>query len=104
MARGNNEILANLEQIVGPEYVSNEEADLQPYTWDMTWAGQRMPDYVVMPKTVTEIQRVVRLANHRKIPVIPYCNGTNIGGTLRTRGRRNHNGSQEDGQDPQDRP
>ena len=66
--------------MVGSEFVSNEEANLQPYTWDITWTEPRMPDYVVMPKTVTEIQRILRLANHRKIPVIPYTNGTNIGG------------------------
>ncbi len=80
MARGNQDIILKLEQIVGQEYVSNEEANLTPYTWDMTWAEPRMPDYVIMPKTVTEIQRVLRLANHQKIPVIPYCNATNIGG------------------------
>jgi len=78
--RGNQEILTRLEQIVGQEYATNEDAHLQPYTWDLTWAEPRMPDYVVMPKTVTEIQRIVRLANHQKIPIIPYCNATNIGG------------------------
>jgi len=80
LARGNQETIQKLEQIVGQEYVSNEEANLTPYTWDMTWAEPRMPDYIIMPKTVTEIQRVLRLANHQKIPVIPYCNATNIGG------------------------
>ncbi len=80
MARGTEETLKRLQEIVGYENTTSEEANLMPYTYDMTWAEPRMPDYVVMPKTVTEIQRVLRYANHNKIPVIPYTNGTNIGG------------------------
>jgi len=39
-----------------------------------------MPDYVVTPESVEEIQRILRFANREEIPVIPYVSGANIGG------------------------
>jgi len=52
-----------LQEIVGKDYVSNDEAVLFPYSYDLTWITPRMPDYVVMPRSVEEIQRILRFAN-----------------------------------------
>jgi len=73
-------ILRKLREIVGDQFASDEEHVLYPYSFDLTWATPRMPDYVVMPKTVEDVQRIVRLANLERIPIVPYCSGTNIGG------------------------
>jgi glycolate oxidase len=80
MGRGSERVLKVLQEIVGKDYVSNDEAILLPYSYDLTWVTPKMPDYVVMPGSVEEIQRILRFANREKIPVIPYVSGTNIGG------------------------
>lgn len=75
-------ILKLLEDIVGPENVSNDPSVLVAYSRDQHWpfAPPSMPDYVVMPKTTEEIQKILRLANRYKIPVIPISSGLNIRG------------------------
>ncbi|HID18919.1 TPA: FAD-binding oxidoreductase [Candidatus Bathyarchaeota archaeon] len=80
MGRGSERVLKNLQEIVGSDYASNDEALLFPHSYDLTWVTPCMPDYIVMPRTVEEIQRILRLANRERIPVIPYVSGTNIGG------------------------
>jgi FAD/FMN-containing dehydrogenase len=72
MGRGSERVLKVLQEIVGKDYVSNDEAILLPYSYDLTWVTPKMPDYVVMPGSVEEIQRILRFANREKIPVIPY--------------------------------
>jgi len=78
--RGSDEIYNKLKEIVGEEYCSNKESDLFHYSIDLTWYTPSMPDYVVAPLDVSEIQKIVRLANLTHTPIIPYCTGTNIGG------------------------
>lgn len=73
-------IVGKLESIVGTEYVSTNQADLFIYSQDMTQAKPSLPDVVVMPKSVEEVQAIVRLANEEKIPITPYVAGGNIGG------------------------
>jgi FAD/FMN-containing dehydrogenase len=69
-----------LETIVGSDFVSTNKADLYIYSQDMTQAEPSWPDIVVLPKSVDEVQAVIRLANKEKIPVTPYVSGGNIGG------------------------
>lgn len=69
-----------LGQIVGAEFVSNNPEDLYVYSQDMTENVPSTPDYVVMPKTVEEIQQIVKLANQLKIPITAYVAGSNVGG------------------------
>jgi len=73
-------VLAKLEKIVGAEHVSTALPDLYSYSQDMTENESRWPDFVVMPRSVEEVQGVLRLANREKIPVVPIVGGANIGG------------------------
>jgi len=73
-------ITRDLKEIVGDKYASDEEAVRYPYSYDLTWATPRMPDYVAMPGSVEDVQRILRLANLNRIPVVAYTAGTNIGG------------------------
>ena len=73
-------IVAELEKIIGAEYVSTALSDLYSYSEDMTENEPSWPDFVVMPGSVEEIQEILRLANREKIPVIPIVGGANIGG------------------------
>jgi FAD/FMN-containing dehydrogenase len=74
--------LKELEKIVGTEHVSADLEDCIAYSRDQIspFMGTCLPDYVVRPGSVEEIQDVVRFANENKIRITPYCWGTNVGG------------------------
>ncbi len=73
------EITSQLANIVGEEYVSDDLADLIPYERDdqFPFVPPHRPDYVVRPRTIEEIQKILRLANDHKIPVVPFASGIN---------------------------
>ncbi|MHC1590587.1 MAG: FAD-binding oxidoreductase [Candidatus Helarchaeales archaeon] len=73
-------ITKKLKEIVGESWVSDSPEELLLYSYDMTENKPSMPDYVVMPKTPEEIQKIVVLANQYKIPIVPFVAGANIGG------------------------
>ncbi len=73
-------IVEKLVKIVGIEFVSTNQADLYIHSHDMTQAKPSWPDILVLPKTVEEVQAIIRLANEEKIAVTPYLAGGNIGG------------------------
>ena len=69
------DIYSSLVAIVGTEKVSNSPEELFIYSRD---SGAQMPrnaDYVVMPETVDEVQRIITLANKEKTPVTPLGGG-----------------------------
>jgi glycolate oxidase len=73
-----NQILKNLEEIVGKDYVSNRVEDLYIYSQDPGASLARQVDYVVMPEKVDEVQKIVYLANELKIPLIPMGGGLTL--------------------------
>lgn len=73
-------IVAQLEQIVGDRFVSTNPADLYIYSYDLTPAESHLPDVVVLPQSVEEVQAILKLADGEKVPVIPYVAGGNVGG------------------------
>jgi len=73
-------VVKELEKTVGSEFVSTNQADLYIYSQDMTQAEPSSPEIVVLPKTVEEVQAILRLANKEKIAVTPFIAGGNIGG------------------------
>jgi FAD/FMN-containing dehydrogenase len=75
-----NGMVKKLEKIVGSEFVSTNQADLYIYSQDMTPAEPSWPDIVVLPKSVEEVQAIIRLANKERISLTPYVAGGNIGG------------------------
>ncbi len=75
-----DDIIVELKKITGEENVSANRADLYYYSQDMTQAAPNWPDLVVMPKSVEEVQSIIRLANKENISVTPYTTGGNIGG------------------------
>jgi FAD/FMN-containing dehydrogenase len=64
-------IYQKIESIVGSEYVSNAAEELYIYSRDQGVQQARLPDYVVMPNSTEEVQKIVALANEEKIPVVP---------------------------------
>jgi FAD/FMN-containing dehydrogenase len=64
-----------LAHIVGTGRVSNHKEELFLYSRD---SGAQYPgkaDYVVMPKTVEEVQKIVMVANKERIPITPLGGG-----------------------------
>ena len=78
----NTEFIAQLQQIVGSEQVSTNQADLICYSYDAT-QKQFLPDVVVHPGTPEEISAIMKLANENRIPVFPRGAGSGFtGGSL----------------------
>ena len=75
-----DEILTELEKIVGLDFVSNNPEDLFIYSQDSGASLPRHVDYVVMPRTVEEVQKIVKLANKEKIPLVPMGAGMTLSG------------------------
>lgn len=76
-----------LAEIVGEPHVLADPPVLDNYSRDMTVEPPGLPDLVVMPVTVEEVQGIVRLANERKVAIVPFVTGTNLGGlTIPRRG------------------
>ena len=75
-------LLKELEEIVGAENVSSAQSDKITHAYDATRKNY-LPDVVVYAATTDEVARIVKLANSRKIPVLPRGAGSGFtGGTL----------------------
>jgi FAD/FMN-containing dehydrogenase len=72
------DFLSRLAEIVGQDYVSNRSEDLYLYSRDPGAQEPRRTDYVVMPRTVDEVQQIVRLANQEKVPLTPMGAGLTL--------------------------
>jgi len=69
-----------LTDIVGSGYVSKEPEELFFYSRDQGTSEPKIPDFVVMPRTTQEIQRIVLLANKEKLPIIPMGGSLTLSG------------------------
>jgi len=72
--------LRQLASLLSPEQVVTEEAALAEASADRTEAEPQQPQAVVKPRTVEEVQAVVRWANQHRIPLTPVVANTNLGG------------------------
>ncbi len=85
-------IRSELCDIVGPENVSSNTADRLGHSIDFYWIPEMwhdrrgsnpQPDFVVHAGSADEVARVLRVANHYKIPVTPWGGGSGSqGGAL----------------------
>lgn len=76
-------IYISLAEIVGEQYVSNKPEELYIYSRDPGLMPPHEPDYVVMPKTTEEVQKIVKLANEEKMPIVPLGGGLVLSGLTR---------------------
>ena len=80
-------VLAALSEIVGEDWVKTDPADLQTYGTDWTRQFPVAPSVIVMPKTVAEVQAVVKLANDIPFKLVPSGGRTGLsGGAVATDG------------------
>jgi len=71
-------IHGELIDIVGQERVSNSKEELFIYSRDSGAQEPGRADYIVMPKTVEEVQGVIKLANRERIPITPLGAGLTL--------------------------
>jgi len=73
-------VVKALQEIVGLENVSDAKPICEAYvTKAIMDVSSKAPAIVVRPKSVEEIQAVLRLANENKIPVVPHSGGLSGG-------------------------
>jgi glycolate oxidase len=72
------ELLKQLTEIVGADYVSDRPEELYLYSRDPGAQPPRKVDGVVMPRTVDEVQRIVALANREKLSITPMGGGLTL--------------------------
>jgi FAD/FMN-containing dehydrogenase len=75
-------ILESLVEILGDRGVSNSPEELWFYSRDPGVLTPHLPDYVVAPETTQQVQKVVRLANRERIPIVPMGNGMALTGLV----------------------
>ncbi len=80
-------ILTQLQGIVGSQYASNDEFDLHAYSNDWGYDGPKLADYIVTPGCTEEVSEVMKLANSSNTPVTLRGGGTTTTGSSLPRQR-----------------
>ncbi len=73
-------VIKRLTEIVGPKNVLNSQEDRIVYSYDGTPALTQLPDAIVIPKSVTDISQILKLANEKRFIVVPRGSGTGLSG------------------------
>jgi len=76
------DILNRLAEIVGEEHVSNQPEEIFYYARDPGLMPPHNPDYVVLPRTSGQVQKIVLLAKEEKIPLVPMGAGMALTGLI----------------------
>ena len=72
-------VLRELVDIVGDGRVLHQPEELLVYEQD-AYVMRATPDFVVLPETTSEVQRIVRLARRHGVPLVPRGAGTCVSG------------------------
>src|SRR3954454_23275680 len=67
-----------LERTVGAEPCRDDAGALLTFSTDATPLERGRPDVVVFPASTDEVAAIVRVADERRIPVVPRGSGTNL--------------------------
>jgi len=71
----------DLAKIVGAKNVLDDPAKMAPYAESRSlFVPPRAPNYVVRVRSAAEIQKIVELANEKKVPVVPASSGVHLNG------------------------
>lgn len=74
------DILVELNKILPVDSVLHEVEDLRPYECDGLSAYQKLPMIVVLPKTIEQVQLILRLCYENEVPVVARGAGTGLSG------------------------
>src|SRR4030067_2593296 len=94
--RSRMSLLNSLIDVLGKDSVSASKTDLISYSRDnlpLTLFHQRqnkimnLPDAIVWPNNYDDVVKILKFANEKKIPIVPYGAGSGVcGGTVALKG------------------
>ena len=74
------DLMRELRGFLPEDSVLEQEEELRPYECDGLSAYRQLPLLVVLPRTVEEVQRIMRLCHERDVPVVARGAGTGLSG------------------------
>ncbi len=81
------ELVARLQEVVGPAHVLSRPEDVVVYEQDAFLVARALPELVVLPASTHEVAAVVRLARDAGVPIVARGAGTGLnGGSIPVRG------------------
>jgi len=73
-------LLAALRAFLPTDAVLEHEEQVRPYECDGLSVYRQLPLLVVLPRTIAEVQRILRLCHERQVPVVARGAGTGLSG------------------------
>ena len=73
-------LIDSLQAFLPSASVLHREEELRPYECDGLSAYRQLPLIAVLPETVEQVQRILRLCSARKVPVVARGAGTGLSG------------------------
>ena len=73
-------LIDSLQAFLPTASVLHREEELRPYECDGLSAYRQLPLIAVLPETVEQVQRILRLCSARKVPVVARGAGTGLSG------------------------
>jgi glycolate oxidase len=72
------ELAEQFRAFIDPEFVITDDETLKPYECDGLAMYREMPMLVVLPETVQQVQRVMRICHEHGVPVVARGAGTGL--------------------------
>lgn len=77
------DVAGSLTKLVGDEgRVSITDEALEKHSRDFAYHTPNKPDAVVFPKDTEEVRRILRFADEKKVPVVPFGEGSSLEGSV----------------------
>ncbi|EXJ14044.1 FAD-linked oxidase C-terminal domain-containing protein [Imhoffiella purpurea] len=80
------DLVAALRAFLPADAVLERQEEVRPYECDGLSAYRQLPLLVVLPRTVEEVQRILRLCSERQVPMVARGAGTGLSGGALPRG------------------
>ncbi|MBK1646563.1 FAD-binding oxidoreductase [Thiocapsa imhoffii] len=80
------DLVRELRAFLPADAVLEQHEEVQPYECDGLSAYRQLPLLVVLPRTVEDVQRIMRLCHARQVPVVARGAGTGLSGGALPRG------------------
>ena len=74
------ELVRELQRFLPPDGILEQEEEVRPYECDGLSAYRQLPLLVLLPRTVEEVQGILRLCHDRDTPVVARGAGTGLSG------------------------
>ncbi|MHA2290102.1 MAG: FAD-binding oxidoreductase [Promethearchaeota archaeon] len=84
-----NEFKVELEKVVSKSNIIEDKNRIKEYSQDQHYplTEEKTPELVITPKSLEDVQKIVKIANEFKVPIIPKSSKTNrYGGTIVSNG------------------